>query len=85
MRETRRKDEYRRGEAVLYKAGGLSYRAVAKRMRTSYSAVYNWVQRYRRGGVEALKTKPHPGGKPRITKDQRKTIVETALKSPIVF
>lgn len=22
MRETRRKDEYRRGEAVLYKAGG---------------------------------------------------------------
>lgn len=85
MRETRRKEEYRRAEAVLYKAEGLSYRAIARRMGTSYSAVFSWVRRYGEGGVEALKTKPHPGGKPRITEDQRKTIADTALKSPRLF
>ena len=85
MRETKSKDEYRRAEAVLYKAEGLSYRAIAKRMGASYASVYTWIQRYKKGGVNALRTKPHPGGKPRIIPEQRKAIAETALKSPQAF
>jgi transposase len=85
MRKTKEKEEYRRTEAVLYKAQGLSYRAIARRMDASYKSVYDWIKRYKAGGVEALRTKPPPGSKPRITPGQRKIIANTALKGPRAF
>jgi len=85
MTETKSKEEYRRAEAALYKAEGLSYRAIAKRMNAAYLSVYKWIQRYKEGGVNALRTKTRPGKKPRITPEQRKAIVQTALQSPQAF
>lgn len=85
MGETRSKEEYRRAEAVLYKAEGLSYRTIAKRMNAAYLSVYKWIQRYKKGGVNALRTKTHPGKKPRITPEQRKAIAQTVLQSPQAF
>lgn len=85
MQETRSKGEYRRAEAVLYKAEGLSYRAIAKKMNAAYLSVYRWIQRYRQGGVNALRTKTYPGKKPRITPEQKKVIAQTALQSPQTF
>jgi transposase len=44
-----------------------------------------WVKAYRDSGLSGLKPRPHPGGKPRITQEQRRIISETALKSPRTF
>ncbi|MEX2751251.1 MAG: transposase [Candidatus Freyarchaeota archaeon] len=72
MQETRSKGEYRRAEAVLYKAEGLSYRAIAKKMNAAYLSVYRWIQRYKKGGANALRTKTYPGKKPRNPRTEGK-------------
>jgi len=43
------------------------------------------VKAYRVGGIEGLRRKPPPGRRPKITGDQRKAIVEAALKGPRAF
>jgi transposase len=44
-----------------------------------------WIRAYRDDGIAGLRRRPHPGGRPRITQDQRRTIAETALKGPKAF
>ena len=48
-------------------------------------SVDRWIEAYRVRGIEGLRRKPPPGRRPKITGDQRKAIVEAALKSPRAF
>jgi len=47
---------------------------------TSFKSITNWVHRYNKGGVEALKDSPHSGRPSRLSieqiEDLRKTILE---------
>jgi transposase len=43
------------------------------------------LKQYKSIGIEGLKTKPHPGKKPRIGKKEKKIIAEIALKNPKSF
>lgn len=55
-------------------AGEVSVPEAARALGMSKTAVYNWMAAYRRGGLEALKARPVPGAKPKLTADQQRTL-----------
>lgn len=79
------KGEYRRCLAILLKAEGTSSQAIANTLGVTKRSVERWVKEYRAHGIAGLRRRPHPGGKPRITQEQMRMIVETALKGPRSF
>ncbi len=85
MKDTRSKREYRKASAILEKADGLTYEAIAERHNVHKGTVQRWVKAYMGHGLEDLRDKPHPGRPSRYTKSQRKRIVELAVKSPHLF
>ena len=52
--------EVRRRKAVRYLCKGKSLSEVADELGVSPSSVHRWKEAYNRGGLEALKAKPHP-------------------------
>lgn len=77
--------EYRRCLAVLLRVKGTPNQAIAGILGVTGRSVERWIKAYRADGVAGLRRRPHPGGKPRITQDQGRTIAETALRSPRAF
>lgn len=47
--------------------------------------VNGWMQRYRRGGPEALAPKPTPGRPPKLTPRQERAVLSWVSKSPKAF
>jgi transposase len=56
--------------AVLQMAEGKNARDLAPLYNTSFKSITNWVHRFNRGGVEALKDQPHSGRPSRLSIDQ---------------
>ena len=79
------KMEYRRCLAVLLKAKGMPNQDIAGMLGATKRSVELWIKTYREVGLPGLRHRPHPGGKPKTTQEQRRIIVETALKSPRTF
>ncbi len=52
MKITRDKEEYRRAYAVKQKMEGIPYRTIAKDMGVNYRSVYDWIDNYRKYGLE---------------------------------
>jgi transposase len=50
---------------------GKGIRKVARLVGASPSSVQRWKEAIKRGGMEALKAKPHPGRKPRLSTGKR--------------
>ena len=55
---------------------------VAEIVAASESSVRRWRQAVQKGGLEALKAKPHPGPKPRLNEKQKQRLVKTLLAGP---
>jgi len=48
----------------------------------SESSAKRWRRAVEKGGMEALKAKPHPGRKPRLSPKQKRQLVEILLAGP---
>ena len=79
------KEEYRRCLAVLLRAQGMPNQDIAGTLGVTGRSVERWIKVYRADGIAGLRHRSHPGNRPRITPDQRKTIIEAALQSPRAF
>ena len=74
--------ERRRRRAVALLQDGMTPAAVARAVGASRASVTRWRQAVEAGGRDALRAKPHPGGKPRLTAAQRQRLVERLLEGP---
>ena len=55
---------------------------VAQIVAASVSSVRRWRREVEKGGLEALKAKPHPGRKPRLNEKQKQRLVKTLVAGP---
>ncbi len=55
---------------------------VAKLLGVSCSSVSKWKGFYQRQGPEALKSKPHPGPSPKLTRVQKQRLGQLLLQGP---
>ena len=55
---------------------------VAQIVAASESSVRRWHRVVKKGGLEALKAKPHPGPKPHLNEKQKQRLVKTLLAGP---
>jgi transposase len=53
---------------------------VMEALDASESSVKRWKKAWKTGGVDALRTKPHPGPKPRLDRRQKDQLVRLLLK-----
>lgn len=69
--DARQRDRYR---AVLLAMDGLEGDEIALRLGRSPRFVDEWVGRYRRGGIAALRPKKQPGRRPKLTPRQEEQL-----------
>jgi transposase len=74
--------EQRRRTAARLLEQGMKPIRVAEAVGVSPAAVTRWKQAWEKGGEDALASKPHPGGKPRMTAAQRRRLAKLLLKGP---
>jgi transposase len=55
---------------------------VARIVAASEVSVRRWHRAVKKGGLEALKAKPHPGPKPRLNPKQKRRLVKILLAGP---
>jgi transposase len=65
---------WRRQRAWELHQAGWWQKDIAVALGVSPGAVSQWIQRGRHGGVEALRTRPRPGGPAKLTAEQRAQI-----------
>jgi transposase len=88
MKTTHDKEEYRRASAVKQKMEGVSYRTIAKNVGVNYRNVYDWINNYRKSGLDGIRNKRmNAGRKPVISTDKNKEMVQDIIlnKSPTTF
>jgi len=68
--------EGRRLRAFELKQERWSQQRIAEALGVSKGAVSQWMKRARQGGVQALKRKPAPGARPRLSEEQRMKLPE---------
>ena len=88
MKSTRDKEEYRRASAIKQKTEGIPYRTIAKNLGVNYRNVYDWINNYRKYGLDGIRNKRKNGGrKSVISTDKNKEIVKDIIlnKSPKTF
>jgi transposase len=74
--------EQRRRQAVALLEQGLKPAQVARVVGASRASVTRWRQAYEARGEKALASKPHPGGKSRLTPAQRRRLIRLLLQGP---
>jgi transposase len=67
---------WRRFQAVILAKQGRTAADIAQSLGCSLRAVKNWVAQYNRGGVAALRERPHPGRPRRLAPDQYPRLTE---------
>jgi len=88
MKSTKDKEEYRRASAVKQKIEGISYRIIAKNLDVNYRNVYDWINNYRKYGIDGIRSKRNNAGRrPVISTDKNKELVKDIVlnKSPKTF
>jgi transposase len=88
MRRTRDKEEYRRAYAVKQKIEGVPYRNIAKDIGVNYRNVYDWIDNYRKHGLNGIRNKRKNGGRRAVltTAKNKETIKDIVLnQSPTAF
>jgi transposase len=88
MRCTRDKEEYRRAYAVKQKMDGIPYRVIAKDIGVNYRNVYDWIDNYRKDGLNGIRNKRKNGGRRAVltTAKNKEMIKDIVLyKSPTAF
>jgi transposase len=88
MKSTRDKEEYRRAYAIKQKIDGISYRTIANDLNVNYRNVYDWIDRYRKYGLNGIRNKRKNGGRrPVISTEKNKKLIKDLVlnKSPTTF
>ncbi|MDN5867021.1 MAG: helix-turn-helix domain-containing protein [Candidatus Nitrosocosmicus sp.] len=90
MKSTRDIEEYRRAYTVKQKMEGAPYRTIAKDMGVNYHSVYDWIDNYRKYGLEdgiGNRRKNNGGRKPLISTEKNKEMIKDIVlnKSPQSF
>src|SRR5574342_612681 len=88
MKNTKDKEEYRRASAIKQKMEGISYRTIARNVGVNYRNVYDWINNYRKYGLDGIRNKRmNAGRKPVISTDKNKEMVKNIVlnKSPKSF
>lgn len=88
MKSTLCKEEYRRAYAVKQKMEGLPYRTIAKDIGINYRNVYDWIDNYRKYGLDGIRNRRKNGGrKPVISTAKNKEMIKDIVlnKSPRTF
>src|SRR4051812_45870552 len=73
--------EQQRFNAARMSDQGLEPKVIAASLGFDDQTVRRWLRDYRRGGLEALKAKLHPGPVPRMTEEQKQELL-TLLEQP---
>jgi len=58
---------------------GKSFREVAQMVRVSYRTIMNWIDKFRKKGVEGLKDKFGGGARPHVPSSQHETFRQSVL------
>ena len=75
--------EGRRLRAFELKQQGWSQQRISEALGVSKGAVSQWMKRARDGGgAEALKRRPAPGARPRLSEEQRAKVPELLERGP---
>ena len=88
MKRTRDKEEYRRAYAVKQKMDGIPYRVIAKDIGVNYRTVYDWIDNYRKDGLNGIRNKRKNGGRRAIlTSAKNKEMIKDIVlnQSPRTF
>ena len=88
MKSTRDKEEYRRAYAVKQKMEGISYRTIAKDIGVNYRNVYDWINNYRKYGLNGIRNRRKNGGRrPMISTAKNKEMIKDIVlyKSPVIW
>ena len=67
------------GEMILQ---GKENDEILEILGVSVSSVNRWRRAVEKGGMDALKAKPHPGRKPRLNETQKRQLLEILLAGP---
>ena len=77
MKSTRDKEEYRRAYAVKQKMEGMPYRTIAEDIGVNYRNVYDWINNYRKFGLEGgIRNRRKSGG--------RRAVISTAKNKEMI-
>lgn len=74
--------EVRRRLGVSLLQQGHGVRAVARMVGVRHSSVTRWKKAYQQGGAAALRAKPHPGPRPKLSPQQRKRLLQLLSQGP---
>lgn len=74
--------EARRRRAASLLSQGRSCSKVAELVGASLSSVKRWKAALKKGGIESLAAKPHPGPAPRLSDSQRQQLVKFLARGP---
>src|SRR5215472_18042513 len=77
--------EWRRLRALQLSELGWKQHAIAFALDASESAVSNWLSRAEQGGSEALRSRPRPGPRAKITDDQFRLIPDFLWHGPEAY
>ena len=72
--------EKKRAMGILLNAQKTTVLEISKKLGSCTDAIYNWLIRYREGGVSALKDIPQPGRPKRLQREDEPTIKEVLKK-----
>jgi len=75
--------EDRRRRAVDLLAKGKTCPEVAELVERSLSSVKRWKAAWKKGGVDAIAAKPHPGRTPRLNRNQKRQLERILLRGPL--
>ena len=88
MKSTLDKEEYRRAYSVKQKIKGIPYRTIAKDISVNYRNVYDWINYYRKYGLDGIRNKRKNGcRKPVISTAKNKELIKDIIlnQSPRTF
>jgi len=81
-KRTKKQLEARRLLAAELFEQGIRPAEVARRFDVTVGAASHWFKSWPEGGTEALRSKPHPGSKPRLPRRQWDALARLLLEGP---
>ena len=85
MKKTNDKREYRRAQAILEKAEGKTYKAIAKEHGVDERTIQRWIAPYIKKGVEGLQICRNSRFKSSITDEDKEIILSALFNDPHLF
>ncbi len=88
MKSIHDKEEYRRAHAIKQKMEGVPYRTIARDTDVNYRSVYDWIDNYRKYGLDGIRNRRKNGGRrPVISTAKNKEMIKDIVinKSPMTF